>query len=440
VRLACTVAGRTAASAEQAAARIERSLLWITEPAERTHVLLLDRIGPSVWTREDGTPVLDPDRYRVSVLSSNPAAASGTGTDFAARTDVFDEEAVRAYAGAVNALHPVDRVATVSEKLQRPAAELRSLLGAAGDDPATARKFVDKAVMKRIARRAGIRTAEGHLVHTPEDVTALFARHGTVVVKPRDGSGSYGVSILRDAERVERWVREEFSPGSHLCEVFVQGDMCHVDAVVHDGEVIWDVSRYETDTLAVSRSEPLSSVTVADPALRAAARELLGRVIDAWHVRSGVLHLETFVNESGLTFCEVAGRPGGAGIAEAFRATTGIDLDHAKILTDAGADPRTGRRAPVGAYAGWTVHYPGGGLLLDFDDSAVAEDAYFRSVPYRVGELVPAQRFSGSGASTHVFAHDSHAEVKRLVARAEREVRLVVVPPPDSGVTAGAGR
>ncbi|MCX4696581.1 ATP-grasp domain-containing protein [Streptomyces sp. NBC_01408] len=428
-RLLYTVAARSNVAAERAADRIERSLVWRTEPADRTHVLLLDRIGPSVWTRDDGSPLLDPDRFRVSMLGS-AARGEGAATDFDVRTDVFDEEAVRAFAGAVNALHPVDRVATVSERLQEPAAALRKMFGATGDDPATARKFVDKAVMKRIARRAGIRTADGHLVHTPEDVTAVFGRHGKVVVKPRAGSGSSGVSVLRDFAQVERWVREEFQPGTHLCEGFVDGDMCHIDAVLYEGDLVWDVSRYETDTLSVARSEPLSSVTVADPALRAEAHELLGQVIDAWQVRTGVLHLEAFVGPTGLTFCEVAARPGGAGITEAFRATTGIDLDHAKICTDAGADPRIGRRAPVAAYAGWTVHYTRGGTLLDFDDSAVAEDAYFRGVPYRIGDVVPAQRFSGSGVSTHVFAHDSHTEVKRLVARAEREVRLVLDPGP----------
>lgn len=432
-RLEYTVAGPSTAHAEQAAARIERSLTWKTEPADRTHVLVLDRIGPRVWTRDDGTPLLDPDRFRVSVLSSSADGAAAGTADFASRTDVFDQDSVRVLAGAVHALHPVDRVATVSERLLEPAAELRTLFGTSGSAPATARKFVDKAVMKRIARRAGIRTADGHLVHTPEDVVDLFERHGRVVVKPRDGSGSYGVSVLTDAAQVERWVREEFSPGSHLCEGFVSGDMCHIDAVVYDGDVIWDVSRYETDTLAVSRQVPLSSITVADPAVRAAARELLGQVIDAWHVSAGVLHLEAFVDDSGaFTFCEVAGRPGGAGIGEAFRATTGIDLAHAKILTDVGMDPRTGRVEPVGAYAGWTVHFTTGGVLLDFDDSAVARDAYFRSVPYRIGDVVPIPKFSGTGASTYVFASDSHAEVKRLVALAEREVRLVLGPPAGS--------
>ncbi|MEV6580661.1 hypothetical protein AB0M92_21120 [Streptomyces sp. NPDC051582] len=440
VRLEYTVAAPDAVRAEQAVARIERSLLWKTEPADRTHVLLLDRIGPGVWTRDDGSPLLDPDRYRVSVLSSSAANTTGSAADFAARTDVFDPDGVRALAGAVHALYPVDRVATISERLLEPAAELRARLGTPGSDPATARKFVDKAVMKRIARRAGIRTADGHLIHTPEDVTGLFARHGRVVVKPRDGSGSYGVSVLTDAGQVERWVREEFTPGTHLCEGFVAGDMCHIDAVLYEGDVIWDVSRYVSDTLAVSRVEPLSSITVADPAVRAAARELLGQVADAWQVTAGVLHLEAFLDESGsFTFCEVAGRPGGAGIRQAFLATTGVDLFHAKILTDVGLDPRAGRIAPVGAYAGWTVHFTVGGMLLDFDDSAVAQDAYYRNVPYRIGDVVPPQPFSGTGACTYVFTHDSHEEVRRLVASAEHEVRLVIGLEPKPGA-AGAGR
>ncbi|MFD7838338.1 ATP-grasp domain-containing protein [Streptomyces sp. NPDC059761] len=440
VRLEYTVAAPDTVRAEQAVARIERSLLWKTEAADRTHVLLLDRIGSRVWTRDDGSPLLDPDRFRVSVLSSAAGNTTGSATDFAARTDVFDPDGVRALAGAVHALYPVDRVATVSERLLEPAAELRARLGAPGSDPATARKFVDKAVMKRIARRAGIRTAEGHLIHTPEDVTGLFARHGRVVVKPRDGSGSYGVSVLTSAAQVEQWVREEFSPGSHLCEGFVAGDMCHIDAVVYEGDVIWDVSRYVSDTLAVSRVEPLSSITVADPAVRAAARELLGQVVEAWRVTAGVLHLEAFLDEAGsFTFCEVAGRPGGAGIREAFLATTGVDLFHAKILTDVGLDPRAGRVAPVGAYAGWTVHFTVGGMLLDFDDSAVAQDAYYRNVPYRIGDVVPPQPFSGTGASTHVFVHDSHEEVRRLVESAEHDVRLVIGLEPGPG-SAGAGR
>ena len=238
------------------------------------------------------------------------------------------------------------------------------------------------------------------------------------------------MAVLASWPAVEAWLDTRFTPGTHLCEEFVDAPLCHIDAVVHQGEPVWDVSLYERDTMALRHGLPLSSATTADPGLRAAAGHLLHQVLHAWQMSSGVLHLEAFVTGERLTFCEVAARPGGAGVTEAFRATTGIDLDHAKLLADAGMDPRHHRRDPLAAHAGWTVHYCGGGKLLTFDDSAVAAHACFRSVNARVGDTVPASLFSGSGLSTHVFAHDSHTEVSRLLRRAEHDVRIVTAPAP----------
>ncbi|MHB9864570.1 hypothetical protein [Streptomyces sp. YIM S03343] len=421
--------------ARQAAARLERSLVLRTTPLRRTHVLLLDHLGQAAWTRPDGSPLLPADGFRLSVLSAaeelpGPAALTVS-------TDLTDDLALRELAKAVHTAHPVHRVAALSEHLQEPAARLRALLGTAGEGPEQIRRFVDRAAMRRIARRYGIRCADGLLAHSPEDVTALFDRHGKIVVKPRAGSGpgsgsggtgSRGAVVLSGWYGVQAWLREEFVPGAYLCEEFVDAPMCHIDAVVHRDETVWNVSLYERDTMAPRRGQPLSSATVADPALRTFAGQLLEQVVEAWQVGSGVLHLEAFLTREHMTFCEVAARPGGAGAGEAFRATTGIDLGHAKILADAGVDPRSDRRDPVAAHAGWTVHHSTGGRLLEFDDSAVAPLAWFRSVPARVGDVLPVSRFSGSGVSTHVFAHDSHAELVRLLARTEHEVRIVTGP------------
>ncbi|WP_319129718.1 ATP-grasp domain-containing protein [Streptomyces europaeiscabiei] len=425
LRHTVVAAGRD--QARRTARKLERSLLWRTTAQERTHVLLLDRIGAATWTLDDGTPVLPADRFRLSVLSSTPGPHPA---DLAVRTDLSDGFLLGHLARTLDAGHPVHRVAALSERLLQPAARLRALLGTAGEGPHEVRRWVDKAVMKRIARSHRIRCADGLLAHTAQDITEMFDRHGKIVLKPRAASGSRGVAVLASWPDLQAWLHTQFTPGTHLCEEFVDAPLCHIDAVVHDGEPVWDVSLYERDTMALRHGLPLSSATVADPALRAAAGRLLDQVLHAWQMDSGVLHLEAFVTGGHLTFCEVAARPGGAGVAEAFRATTGIDLDHAKLLADVGLDPRHRRRDPVAAHAGWTVHYSGGGRLLKFDDSAVAPHAYARSVHARVGDTVPASRFSGSGISTHVFAHDSHAEVSRLLHRAEHDIRIVCAPAP----------
>ncbi|MEU7211447.1 ATP-grasp domain-containing protein [Streptomyces sp. NPDC044989] len=414
-------------AARAAADRLADSVVLRTAPHDRTHVLLLDRLGADAWTGADGSsPVLPADRFRLSVLTS-AQDASGPA-DLVVRTDLYDDFALGHLARAVRAAHPVHRVAALSERLLEPAARLRRLLGVPGEGPEAVSRFIDKAVMKRLARRHGIRHADGLLAHTAEDVTTLFGRHGRIVVKPRAASGSQGVAVLSTRAELERWLGAHFVPGAFLCEEFVDAPMCHIDAVVHDGEPVWNVSAYVRDTMALRRGRPLSSATVADPAVRAAAGRLLAQVVDAWRVRSGVLHLEAFLTAGGLTFCEVAARPGGGGVVEAFLATDGVDLRHAKILADAGENPLAGRREPVAPYAGWTVHYCGGGRLLEYDDSAVACDAHARTVRARVGDAVPASTFSGTGISTHVFVHDTPEGLAALVDRAEREVRIVTGP------------
>ncbi|WP_328543758.1 ATP-grasp domain-containing protein [Streptomyces europaeiscabiei] len=425
LRHTVVAAGRE--QARRTARKLEHSLVWRTTAQERTHVLLLDRIGAATWTLDDKTPVLPADRFRLSVLSSTPGPHPA---DLAARTDLSDDLMLGHLARTLDAGHPVHRVAALSERLLQPAARLRALLGTAGEGPHEVARWVDKAVMKRIARSHRIRCADGLLAHTAQDITEMFDRHGKIVLKPRAASGSRGVTVLASWPGLQAWLDTQFTPGTHLCEEFVDAPLCHIDAAVHDGEPVWDVSLYERDTMALRHGLPLSSATVADPALRTAAAHLLNQVLHAWQMDSGVLHLEAFVTGEHLTFCEVAARPGGAGVAQAFRATTGIDLDHAKLLADAGLDPRHRRRDPVAAHAGWTVHYSGGGKLLEYDDSAVAPHAYFRSVNARVGDTLPASQFSGTGISTHVFAHDSHTEVSRLLHRAEHDIHIVCAPAP----------
>ncbi|GAA1914685.1 ATP-grasp domain-containing protein [Streptantibioticus ferralitis] len=425
VRLRYVVTGEDEADCRTATARIEARLTFRHLPLDRRHIVLIDRTGGAAWTQDNGDPVLDPERFRVSVLSGHPQAGTAAATvDHLQRLDVWDTDAIDRTVRTLHATHPVHRIACGSERLLESTAALRGVLGIPGDTVGYARAFRDKAEMKRIARTAGIRHAEGRVVYEPADAWELLDRHGAIVVKPRDASGSQGVAICRDRAALRHWLRTGFAPGRQLAEALVHGPMCHIDAVVHGGVVAWDVSRYARDTLAYTRGLPLSGQTCDDPRIRGQAQELLEQVVAAWRVRAGVLHLEAFDEGSRLTFCEVAARPGGAGVIRAFRATRGIDLRHAKVLIDAGEDPRQLAVEPVAEHAGWTVHYSGGGWLEEYDDSAVADRALHRTINARVGAYAPASDFSGTGISTHVFADDSAAEVGRLVTAAERDIRI----------------
>ena len=430
-RLSFVVTGPDAGTCEADARRVTRSLALEHEPAGRTHVLVLDRVLPGDWTRDDGGPLLPPDRFRLSVLAGSPGddqagPADGPRPDVTMLADVFDPPLVTRLAEAVHLHSPVHRVAAVPERLLETAARLRAGFGVPGDGAAYVRAFRDKAAMKQRAAAAGIRHAEGFVLLTAPALRAAAERHGTVVVKPRGAAGSRGVGVLRGPADVEAWLRTEFVPGAYLCERYVAGDMCHIDAVVSGGETLWDVSLYNRDTLSHTRGEPLSACTVQDAALRSAAGGLLDAVTGAWDVSRAVLHLEAFWDGTALTFCEVAARPGGGGILHAFRATRGINLDHAKLLVDVGEDPFTLRTDPVAQHAGYTVHYAPSGVVARFDDSAVAGRALHRHVRAGAGERFSPSGYAGSGLSTHVFADASWDEVQRLLAAAERDVEIVV--------------
>ncbi|WP_080406449.1 ATP-grasp domain-containing protein [Burkholderia ubonensis] len=398
-------------------------------PTERTHVLLMDRVGPDSWTTLDGRPLLPPERFRTTVFSSSAEAGTrGARPDLLVRMDIFDNPAVAMAAGAIHSASPVHRVGAASERALLPAAALRRRFGAPGVAAEELHRFIDKAEMKARARRAGIRCADGLVVQTPNALLEMLERHAKVVVKPRALSGSQGVAVLRSAEEADEWLASSYEPEAFLAEAFVEGDMCHIDALVYDGDVLWDTSRYVRDTMAYLRGEPLSSVSVGDVSLREAAGALLAQVIDGWEVRRAVLHLEAFVTPTGLTFCEVAARPGGAGVVDAFVATRGVNLMHAKLLIECGEDPLRNRVEPIAAHSAWTVHYTTGGVLECFDDSAVSGGAYKRRVAAQPGDEVPRSRFSGTGLSLHVFAGPTHEEVLAWVRKAESQVTFKTRP------------
>ncbi|MFG2836341.1 ATP-grasp domain-containing protein [Streptomyces zaomyceticus] len=425
-RPAFTVTGTDPDSCTATADRVTAAMALTHEPAGRTHVLLIDRALPDSLLGDDGEPLFPADRFRLSLIggptpSAAPAELTMTG-------DVFDDALLARLAGTAHAVAPVDRVVCLSERLLEPAARLRHRFGAPGDPVEYVRSFRDKALMKQRAAAAGIRHARGHVLHTADALRSALDRHTVVVVKPRSSAGSRGVSVLRTLPEAEAWLRTAFVPGAFLVEEYVDGAMCHIDAVVQDDFLRWDVSAYRQDTLSHTRGAPLSSVTVQDGPLRTAAGDLLGAVVRGWGVRAAVLHLEAFWDGSALTFCEVAARPGGGGVTDAFRATRGIDLDHAKFLVDAGEDVRRLVGAPVAAHAGWTVHYATSGVLTGYDDSAVGGAAIARRITARVGDAFSLSGFAGTGLSTHVFADDSADKVARLVESAERDITITVDP------------
>ncbi|NEA67400.1 hypothetical protein [Streptomyces sp. SID12488] len=321
-------------------------------------------------------------------------------------------------------------VVGLTEESVLPAARLREHLGLAGMRPDTARLLRDKVGMKEAVRAAGVDTP--HFLPVGPDTTAGEAARiaalmpGGVVLKPRSQAAAMGVEVFTDPARFVDRVRDGGLAAGHQVEEFVSGDLCHVDGLVRGGRVLFiGAATYLAPPYDVVTEGglPLGSVSVDDPALLAAMEELTTRVLDAVGLADGVFHLELFVRPDGrLTFLEVAGRPGGGGIADHIHYAYGVDLAEEALRVCLGEPPRhDGPRTILEtgvAASGWLhVLSPTGGdqRVVRVDGADRLPGSVVRSSLARmgdtftgVGELYRAAgRFTFVGGSTEQVTADA---------------------------------
>ncbi|WP_327258829.1 ATP-grasp domain-containing protein [Streptomyces sp. NBC_01240] len=212
------------------------------------------------------------------------------------------------------------------------AAALGACTGARALPLETAVLVRDKHAQKTALRKAGIPVARSAAFDEPDELAAAVAEVGgvPVVVKPPDGAGARDTRVLRSPTGLSTWTASH-SSGPWLCEEFVPGTELHLDGVVRNGELTQlCISRYFANTIQVQDGALNGSVTLREAdhaACYATARPLLGRLIPALGLTSGVFHLEAFEQPNGeLVFSECGGRVAGARIDRTVLLATGVDL------------------------------------------------------------------------------------------------------------------
>ncbi|WP_327267909.1 hypothetical protein OG233_05635 [Streptomyces sp. NBC_01218] len=263
--------------------------------------------------------------------------------------DDFDDEAVIDRALELAEEFRVTHVVALHEADVARAAELRQRLGLDGAWAADVRPFRDKALMKRLARQAGVEVAPGIVVRTADEAREFAGVHGfPVVFKERAGWNSVGLRILRDEDELESCVESAF-PGPPrddvLLEAFVPGRMCHVDGLVVDGRTVaaWPSQyQYDLSSFAADPGPRVDLTLDTDDPLTPRLLELVDQVLAALkpqdsRLRTHAFHAEVFHTPDGrLVLCEIACRPGGAKIREVFRALFGIHLGAYATRAEAG--------------------------------------------------------------------------------------------------------
>jgi hypothetical protein len=334
---------------------------------------------------------------------------------------------VEYHAARLHERYGFERIVALSERDLIRAARLRERFGIPGQTVASAEAFRDKLLMKRLAEAGGIPVTAYAPVEYATDLHAFAERHGyPIVVKPRHGAGSVGVSVVRDREELRALVARGLSPrimddASTMVETFVEGAMYHVDGLVVEGELVlhWPSLFLGDQRETWERDEPLMGATVdpGDP-LREPLQALLRRVLAVLPTpASTTFHCEIFrTADDRLLLSEIASRVGGVRVNDAIRlAFDGFNLIESTVKAECGvALARRPPELPLQA-AGWVMIPPRAGVV-----EAIPAELPFPWVwGYRAlaapGQVLERATSSGEAYISFLVHAPTHAEaVARL--------------------------
>ncbi|MFN3428571.1 MAG: acetyl-CoA carboxylase biotin carboxylase subunit family protein [Candidatus Sericytochromatia bacterium] len=214
-------------------------------------------------------------------------------------------------------------------------ADLREHLRLPGMGVTASRYFRDKLAMRDRTQSHGIPVpAFTGLLHDAD--VAAFTRQVPApwVLKPRAEAGSKGIQVLHDTDSLWRALDELGDTRSHhLLERFVEGDIFHVDSVVHEGRVVFaSAQRYGRPILSLKQGGGVYSTRTIERGTREerALQDTNRRVITALGMPQGVTHIE-YIHDPAtgeFLFLEAAARVGAAKISDVIYYATGVCLWH----------------------------------------------------------------------------------------------------------------
>ncbi len=243
----------------------------------------------------------------------------------------------------------VDRVVGLDEFDVLTAAKAREHLQLGGMTSSHALRFRDKFAMRNIAAGAGIACPEYIAAFNHDEINDFLDRVPMpVIVKPRHEVSAFGIrkcsspdevwQVLGGLDERNNW-RDH--PSQFLIEEFIEGNVFHVDSVVHKGKVAaCGVSQYGTPPFNVSHYGGVftSSIVSYRSKERKQLEKLNQTLLKTFQYEQGVAHAEFLQSKATGEFylLEVACRVGGAYIANVLEHACNFNLwrEWAKLETE----------------------------------------------------------------------------------------------------------
>ncbi|MFD3257785.1 acetyl-CoA carboxylase biotin carboxylase subunit family protein [Paenibacillus lentus] len=351
------------------------------------------------------------------------------GYDFVFKKESLDQDALMEWQlMELSERHPVKAVVCHSEYDLLRAAKLREYFRLPGQNTESALAYRNKVIMKDWARKADIEVAHYREITTPADIAAFIRQYGyPVVIKPIDGGGSRHTSVLRDSEECRSFLEKGMPPGM-MIESFVEGEMYHVDGLMHRGEMLFSsVSRYVNGCLSFYSGTSLGSVILnSDPSLVKRLQREAERTLHALPAAPVVaFHAEYFLTKDNrILLCEIASRTGGARVVDANEAAFGFHLNREWIRLQCGLDAESENvRENAGRTAGWLIVPPGQGILRSIPANTPFEWVVSYVPALREGEQMTGAASSVDHMASFVVEGADEREVEARIMELDRWFR-----------------
>lgn len=251
------------------------------------------------------------------------------------------------------------------------AAKLREYLGLDGQHVNSANQYRDKVTMKQIANQYGLPTPPFSAIDDSFDLIHFIEQHQLpIVLKPRSGVGSRDTYVISNQEELKSLLIKGI-PIHYMAEKFVQGDVYHVDGIIHNGEIVFIcASKYLNEPIKYHNKGYLGSY-VLDPTNPLALRlykmtEQLISVMDT--PQNTTFHAEWFhTPHNEIILCEIASRTGGGKIVQNIYESYQIHLDQAFVQSQCGLSlslPKTKDEIKPQKLSGWVKIPPKQGVFI----------------------------------------------------------------------------
>lgn len=310
------------------------------------------------------------------------------------------------------------KVVNTTERYMNLAAEIRDKYSLKGMGIVEAAKFRDKIIMKNAVKEAGISVPAVEILTSKNTAHSFLNIYNKSIIKPIDGFGTKNTFVVESIEDLKKIKSIDIFNGSFEIEQFIEGDMYHCDSVIKDGVlVVCSVSKYLNSTLNFAKEGFLASAMIDDPSLQKRIEDFNLEVLEALEYRDGVTHLEVFLENNKLVFCEIAARPGGAGVIPSVKNIFGIDL--AETLINIQLEKKINIPAKEKKYAGWLVIHKKEGTVKKISNESDFnfEWIVYKNINAKTGDTISSADSSVSSVADFTITGSSSLDLKEKIEK-----------------------